>query len=194
MAVEAREQLTVGLPTRRATVRLGQWLAKNLVAGDLIVLSGDLGAGKTFLARAIARAMGVSSDVRVTSPTFTLVHEYASSTCVSRLIHADLYRIGDGSEVNELLLREARADGAALLVEWGEPYLYELGGDALFVRLELSERGRDAKLWSTGPCSSALTTAWSEEVSTGFVCCSNRERRSSEPGLGPRKRHFASGT
>jgi tRNA threonylcarbamoyladenosine biosynthesis protein TsaE len=155
--MEVREFAMLELPTRRATTRLGRWLGEGAGAGDLIVLSGDLGAGKTFLARSVARAMGVAAEVRVTSPTFTLVHEFATKP---RLVHADLYRIGDGTEVDQLLLRETRADGAVLLVEWGEPYLRELGGDGLFVRLELAGRGRVARLASTGP-RSAL---WSERV------------------------------
>ena len=148
--------LTVHLPTRRATTLLGRWLAQGVHAGDLILLSGDLGAGKTFTARAMARSMGVPPDVRVTSPTFTVVHEFDTTP---RLIHADLYRMGDGSEVDQLLLREARSDGAVLLVEWGEPYLHELGGDALFVGLALTECGRVATLGSTGPRSSS----WSHQ-------------------------------
>lgn len=146
--MEVRELLTLELPTRRATTRLGRWLASGLLPGDLIVLAGDLGAGKTFLARAVARALGVPPDVRVTSPTFTLVHHFATTP---PLVHADLYRIGDPSEVDHLALREVRADGAALVVEWGETFLRELGGDALFVRLSLSPEGRTARVASSGP-------------------------------------------
>ena len=144
---EIRELTTIELPNRRATTLLGRWLAQGAKAGDLIVLSGDLGAGKTFLARAMARAMGVPKEVRVTSPTFNLVHEF---TTTPRLLHADLYRIADASEIGQLLLREARCDGAVLLVEWGEPFLLELGGDGLLVRIELAKHGRIAKLGCTG--------------------------------------------
>ena len=146
--MEVREQLTLELLTRRDTTRLGTWLGRGADGGDLVVLSGDLGAGKTFLARSMARALGVAPEVRVTSPTFTLVHHFATTP---PLLHADLYRIADPSEVDHLILREARADGAILMVEWGEPYLRELGGDALIVRLELSHTGRRARLVSTGP-------------------------------------------
>jgi len=100
--------------------------------------------------------MGVPPDVRVTSPTLTVVHEFNTTP---RLIHADLYRMADGSEVDQLLLREARSDGAVLLVEWGEPYVHELGGDGLFVGLAMTECGRVATLGSTGPRSSA----WSHQ-------------------------------
>jgi tRNA threonylcarbamoyladenosine biosynthesis protein TsaE len=91
------------------------------------LLSGGLGAGKTFLARAIARGLGVKGPV--TSPTFTLVRELATPR--GPLVHADLYRLhGDSldAETRRLGLRELRADGAFLLVEWGDEALEALGG------------------------------------------------------------------
>jgi tRNA threonylcarbamoyladenosine biosynthesis protein TsaE len=119
------------LRTRRDTRRLGAALAAVLRPGDLAVLSGDLGAGKTFLVRSIARALGVRGPV--TSPTFTLVHEYALAGGV--LLHADLYRLRGGTdealetEVARLGLRERRAEGAIVLVEWGEDAVRALGGE-----------------------------------------------------------------
>lgn len=141
------------LPTRRATVRLGVRLADALAPGDLVVLSGDLGAGKTFLARAIARRLGVSTAQRIASPTFTLVHELAARV---PLLHADLYRVRGDAEVADLGLREARTDGAVVLVEWGAPYEAALGGDALRVELTLEPSGRRAEISATGPRSAAL--------------------------------------
>ncbi len=146
--MEVREKLTLDLRTRRDTTRLGRWLGQGAAGGDLLVLSGDLGAGKTFVARAMARELGVPPEVRVTSPTFTLVHHFPTEPPV---VHADLYRIADPSEVDHLVLREARGEGAVVMVEWGEPYLRELGGDALILRLDLWESSRTARLASTGP-------------------------------------------
>jgi tRNA threonylcarbamoyladenosine biosynthesis protein TsaE len=127
------------LRTRLDTRRLGEAIARRLEPEDLAILSGDLGAGKTFLARAIARALGVAGPV--TSPTFALVHEYAGSR--APVVHADLYRLrGDGltAEVARLGLRERRREGAILLVEWGEDAVEALGGDpALVVALRLTE-------------------------------------------------------
>jgi tRNA threonylcarbamoyladenosine biosynthesis protein TsaE len=149
------EPLRIELATRRETMRLGARLARTARAGDLLILSGDLGAGKTFMARAIARTLGVGRDVRVTSPTFTLVHQYQAAVA---LVHADLYRVGDAHGLIELGLDEMRADGALLVVEWGEPFVGELGGDALVLGLALAERGRRAELRSTGPRSAEWLT------------------------------------
>jgi tRNA threonylcarbamoyladenosine biosynthesis protein TsaE len=136
------DALSVTLPNRRATVRLGRALGSLLVPGDLVVLSGELGAGKTFLARAVCRALGVPPDIRVPSPSFALAHQLAGRVPI---VHADLYRLGSSSEVHALGLREARAD-AVLLVEWGAPYVVDLGGSALDVELRFGAEGRSASL------------------------------------------------
>ena len=136
------------LATRRDTQRLGDRIAKVLAPGDLVLLSGGLGAGKTFLARAIARGMGLGDDARVTSPTFTLVQEYATPR--GALVHADLYRLLDAPvslemEVMRLGLRERREEGAIVLVEWGDLAEAALGGDvALRVSLRVPDANRAA--------------------------------------------------
>lgn len=142
------QAVRIELPTRRKTILLGRWLAQTARAGDLLVLSGDLGAGKTFLARAMGRALGVQREVRITSPTFTLVHQYEARL---PLVHADLYRVHEPRGLAELGLEDLRGDGALVVVEWGEPFVAELGGDGLMLRLELAGRGRVAVLGSTGP-------------------------------------------
>jgi len=141
----------IELPTRRDTKQLARCLAPALRPGDLVVLSGPLGSGKTFFVRAILRALGVPQRVSVTSPTFTLVHEYEARL---PLVHADLYRLKNAREVRQLGLDAMRDEGTAVLVEWGEPFIEALGGDALL--LTLSVQPRVAELASTGGSGAGL--------------------------------------
>jgi tRNA threonylcarbamoyladenosine biosynthesis protein TsaE len=104
------------LPDDAATTALGVELAASLQPGDLVILNGDLGAGKTALARAIIRALADDPQLEVPSPTFALVQPY--ETPAGLVLHADLYRLGDPREVDELGLFD-RAD-AIVLVEWPE--------------------------------------------------------------------------
>ena len=145
------------LPNKRATARLARDLAPLLVAGDLVLVEGPLGAGKTFFARALSRALGVGADERVTSPTFTLVNEYETEP---RLVHADLYRLSDDERgVFELGLLPQRDDGALLVVEWGLAFERLLGGDALLIRL--SRDPRRAAISASGARSQRLLEAFS---------------------------------
>lgn len=119
------------LASRRDTTRLAARAAKVLTPGSLVLLSGGLGAGKTFFARALLRALGVTSAVP--SPTFTLVQEY--ETRIAPVLHVDLYRLREAgvdtrAEIARLGLREQRGDGAILLVEWADGFEEELGGEA----------------------------------------------------------------
>jgi len=123
--------------SRGGTLRLARRLSPLVRAGDLVVLSGELGAGKTFFARGLCRALGVPPDVAITSPTFTLVHELEGRLPI---LHADAYRLKDETELLALGLREARADGSVVLIEWGEPFLDALGGDGIVVRFEYVAR------------------------------------------------------
>jgi tRNA threonylcarbamoyladenosine biosynthesis protein TsaE len=140
------------LATRRDTTRLGTRIGEVLVHGDLVLLSGDLGAGKTFLARAVARALGVPTEIAIASPTFTLVQEY--ETPRGLLLHCDLYRLRDehdaaktAVEIRRLGLAERRAEGAIVLVEWGNGFDRELGGEAaLAVELSIDGDARIARL------------------------------------------------
>lgn len=143
------------LPSKAATARLAAELAPLLAGGDLLLLDGPLGAGKTFFTRALARALGLPQSTRVTSPTFTLVHEYATEP---PLVHADLYRLNDDHRgVFELGLVGQRDDGALLVVEWGLPFQRVLGGDALI--MSLVREPRSATFSATGPRSRRLLEA-----------------------------------
>lgn len=136
----------VDLPTRRSTKELAARLAPHLGPGDLLVLTGALGAGKTFFVRALCRALGLPARVPVTSPTFALIVEYDTQPPMA---HADLYRLSTPKEVRDLGLDHQRDDGRLVVVEWGEPYVDVLGGDALVLTLELGPRR--AHFRATGP-------------------------------------------
>jgi tRNA threonylcarbamoyl adenosine modification protein YjeE len=132
---------TVALPDLAATEALGARIAASLCVGDTIALQGDLGAGKTTLARAILRALGVRETVP--SPTFTLVQQYETPTVTVR--HYDLYRIENPTDIEELGLEDALDDGA-VLIEWPERALGWLPEDRLHVTLALKDGARRAKI------------------------------------------------
>ena len=130
--------MIVALPDLEAVAQLGERIGSKLRAGDVIALSGPLGAGKTTLARAILAAIGHAGEVP--SPTFTLVETYDAT--VPRTVHADFYRLERPEEAEELGLDDYRA-GAALIAEWPERaggFAHEAG--CLSIRLEKRGDGR----------------------------------------------------
>ncbi len=109
---------------------------------DIVVLAGGMGAGKTAFTVGFARAIGVGEEEHVSSPTFTLVHTYASGRYP--LHHADLYRLGSLGEVADLGLREQVDLGAVALVEWGD-VAQDVLGDSLVIRLENDDHDDDVR-------------------------------------------------
>lgn len=142
-----------------STERAGWLLASCLASGDLIGLIGDLGAGKTLLVQGIARGLGVPPAVRVTSPTFTLINEYHGGRLT--LYHADLYRIEDARELDELELDElCRSGNGVVCVEWSDRYPV-LGRDYLEVRIRHGEDDqRVVEIEGMGTRGRALAKAW----------------------------------
>jgi tRNA threonylcarbamoyladenosine biosynthesis protein TsaE len=102
------------------TIAFGRTLAGLLVPPKLVLLRGDLGAGKTTLVKGIAGAFEAAPEEDVTSPTFTLVHEYRGPKAT--LYHIDLYRIDTPRELETLALDDLRSENAILLIEWGEKF------------------------------------------------------------------------
>ena len=102
------------------TIAFGRSLAEWLTPPQLVLLRGDLGAGKTTLVKGIAAAFEVAAEEDVTSPTFTLVHEYHGPR--AHLYHIDLYRVDTPRELETLGLDDLRSENSVLLIEWGEKF------------------------------------------------------------------------
>jgi tRNA threonylcarbamoyl adenosine modification protein YjeE len=130
--------ISIFLDDAAATDRLGEDLALALRPGDCLALSGDLGAGKSSLSRALIRAIADDAELEVPSPTFTLVQSYDLRIPVS---HFDLYRLGDAAELTELGFDEALQSGICL-VEWPEMAESELPDDRIILTLTHEGAGR----------------------------------------------------
>lgn len=115
------------------TRRIAEIIAGHVRAGDLIVLAGEMGAGKTFFAQAIGAALGITEPI--TSPTFNLLHSYSGGRL--RIHHADLYRLERTGELIDLGLSELQESGGVVIVEWGD-IVGDALGDGLVVRLRSS--------------------------------------------------------
>ncbi len=102
------------------TIAFGRTLAELLAPPKLVLLRGDLGAGKTTLVKGIAEAFEAASQDDVTSPTFTLIHEYRGPR--AKLYHIDLYRIDTERQLETLGLDDLRGEDSVLLIEWGEKF------------------------------------------------------------------------
>lgn len=126
------------LVNEQATFGFGAELAALLRPGDVIALSGELGAGKTTLARGLLKALGLEDEAP--SPSFAIVQPYEPPEVRVPVWHVDLYRLEDADEAGELGLEEARED-AVLLIEWPERLGAALWADALRLRLEIGEGG-----------------------------------------------------
>lgn len=129
--------LVLATDSARSTRDLAATIAARCVPGDVLLLSGDLGAGKTTFTQGFGRALGI--DEPVTSPTFTLVRQYGvdgGPDGVRTLIHADVYRLDHLTEIADLGLGQLVEDGGVAVVEWGDAAEPVLGDGALRVRLE----------------------------------------------------------
>lgn len=154
--------------------------------GDLIVLSGEMGAGKTAFAQGFGAALGVSEPI--TSPTFTLVHTYdlppGRGNGATALHHADLYRLDRTTEIADLALEELAEDRGIVLVEWGD-VVESLFGDHLVVHLEpdvfddeppgdddLVSLSNTARLIEISASGASWASRWSRvvEACEGFRC------------------------
>lgn len=118
------------------TVNLAKEFAKMLVGGEVVLLGGDLGAGKTTFTKAVLRALGVKDDV--TSPTFTIMREYKGSQL--QVYHFDMYRLTSGVEAQEFGMEDYIYSGeknAVVFIEWADNIKDILKGEFLFVDIEI---------------------------------------------------------
>jgi tRNA threonylcarbamoyladenosine biosynthesis protein TsaE len=151
-------------PSPRLSLRAASLEATHAVAaalaglsrpGDVILLAGEMGAGKTAFAQGFGRALGVTEPI--TSPTFTLVHSY--DTDGPTLHHADLYRLDQLAEVAELALGELAEFDGIVLVEWGD-VVESTFGEHLVVRLDLLDGDVDARQITITPSGPTWAQRW----------------------------------
>lgn len=121
-------------PSPIVTREIAAVVASYLRLGDTVVLAGEMGAGKTLLAKGICTALGVTDPV--TSPTFNLVHSYAGNDATVH--HADLYRLKNRDEISDLALEEFTQQGGIVLIEWGDVG-DDIIGEHLEIRISLGE-------------------------------------------------------
>jgi len=136
-------------------------------SGDLIVLAGEMGAGKTAFAKGFGAALGVTEPI--TSPTFTLVHSYDAGKLT--LHHADIYRLTTLNEVSDLALAELLEYDGIVLVEWGDVVARSLG-DHLLVQLDPADDDEDAREITLGGIGRAWAARWDKlEAATARFAC-----------------------
>ncbi|HBD07401.1 MAG TPA: tRNA (adenosine(37)-N6)-threonylcarbamoyltransferase complex ATPase subunit type 1 TsaE [Syntrophobacteraceae bacterium] len=147
--------------SEKASLELGRRIGERLEAGDVVALWGELGAGKTLMARGIARGLGIPSEVPITSPTFTIINEYESRL---HLYHMDLYRIVNEDDLETIPWRDALYGSGVAVVEWPERL-----GEAL------PEQRLDLCLETAGDTARTITIrAWGQPYRTRFESTSLR--------------------
>ncbi len=150
---EAIKETTTTVRTAAEMRALGRRLASRLRAGDVVVLTGPLGAGKTTLTQGIGDGLGVRGPV--TSPTFVIARVHPPLGAGPALVHVDAYRLGDAAEVDDLDL-DADLDSAVTVVEWGQGLVERLAEDRLEIRIgrpcggPLDDESRTVRLTGTG--------------------------------------------
>jgi tRNA threonylcarbamoyladenosine biosynthesis protein TsaE len=146
MSVEAQEFTT---HSADETIALGRQLAARLTPPKIVLLRGDLGAGKTTLVKGIAEGLRAAAQEDVTSPTFTLVHEYRGTE--ASLFHIDLYRVDTLRQLETLGLDDLISETSVLLIEWGEKF--ERFARERDVEIALERLGEDDRRIRVNTCS-----------------------------------------
>jgi tRNA threonylcarbamoyladenosine biosynthesis protein TsaE len=144
--------------TAQRTRAVARGLGERLRAGDLVILSGELGAGKTTFTQGLAEGLGVRGPV--TSPTFVIARVHPSLVGRAPLVHVDAYRLGSLAELDDLDL-DASVEDSVTVVEWGEGKAEVLAGGRLEVRIERSSVEDDARV--------ITVTAYGSEIAARFA-------------------------
>lgn len=157
---KSSHHLRVIVPDADAMVDLGRRLAGTLTVGDLVILTGELGAGKTTLSRGIGEGLNIRGPV--TSPTFVIAREHPSLADGPRLVHVDAYRLRDAGEIDDLDLETALTD-SVVLAEWGHGKVEHLSESRVSINIErTSELDSDRRVVQIGTTDdrdmSSLTT------------------------------------
>jgi tRNA threonylcarbamoyladenosine biosynthesis protein TsaE len=147
---DAEEPVAIVLPTPEATRRLGERIARLCRAGDLILLTGELGAGKTVLTQGIGRGLQVAGQV--TSPTFVIARVHPSLVDGPALVHVDAYRLGSSDELDALDL-DATLEDSVTVVEWGEGIAETLSTGRLEIHLDRRRGGASRSSGGAGTSS-----------------------------------------
>jgi tRNA threonylcarbamoyladenosine biosynthesis protein TsaE len=159
--------LELATPSADATKDLAAAIAGWCLPGDVLLLSGDLGAGKTTFAQGFGRALGI--DEPVTSPTFTLVRQYELAEAprgIRVMLHADVYRLEHLAEVADLGLGQLVEEAGVALVEWGEAAEPVLGDGALSVRLEVDPDDDDRRAVAVSSSGAVWEARWADLVTS----------------------------
>ena len=159
------KELIFHSPDEASTFWLGRRMGEMLEPGDVLALWGDLGAGKTFFTRALARGLGIPPEVPVTSATFTFINEYDGRL---HLYHLDLYRLGDLDEIDTLPWREALFGEGVAAVEWPERLDRYLPEERLDIRIDITgDESRTITITARGDKYLPRMVLWAASLGTG---------------------------
>jgi tRNA threonylcarbamoyladenosine biosynthesis protein TsaE len=150
--------LILSLDSGEKTLAFGERIGHVLTGGDVLALTGDLGAGKTLLTRGIALGLGIPAE-QVNSPTFTLIQAYVYDSCIP-VIHVDLYRLEHPSAIAQLGLEDYWTPQNIVIIEWADRFLQALPPDYLVIHMEHgnTETLRHLTAKGTGPRSTHIVT------------------------------------
>ncbi|MCX5864264.1 MAG: tRNA (adenosine(37)-N6)-threonylcarbamoyltransferase complex ATPase subunit type 1 TsaE [Deltaproteobacteria bacterium] len=163
-------KITISLPDLRATIALGRYLGETARPGEVITLAGTLGAGKTTLTQAIGQGLQVPESCYITSPTFSLLHEYPGRL---PLYHLDLYRLSDETEIEDLGLLEYLYGTGLSVIEWPDRLGSLMPEDRLHIELSLlGETERLVEITAHGE-------AWREKITAMQATSQGWQRPSS---------------